>query len=189
MADNAIMYMNTSQPNWNVVCFCADMQQMDANTTIGNVLGPREYAALDFLDSIVFSESFSDWPEVRGYKNKECGPGESDESGPDVIRNPVQEMIVRCEYFLRKCNFVYTDTNGVKRLISIPSLRSGEHETATTHGVSQLVLEDIERYELSRDPIRSRGILWNLHEALYTCLLYTSPSPRDRQKSRMPSSA
>ena len=27
------------------------------------------------------------------------------------------------------------------------------------------------------------------HEKLTTCLLYTSPSPRDRQKSRMPSSA
>ena len=26
-------------------------------------------------------------------------------------------------------------------------------------------------------------------EALWICLLYTSPSPRDRQKSRMPSSA
>ena len=26
-------------------------------------------------------------------------------------------------------------------------------------------------------------------EAIYICLLYTSPSPRDRQKSRMPSSA
>ena len=26
-------------------------------------------------------------------------------------------------------------------------------------------------------------------EIPYTCLLYTSPSPRDRQKSRMPSSA
>ena len=26
-------------------------------------------------------------------------------------------------------------------------------------------------------------------EQLLTCLLYTSPSPRDRQKSRMPSSA
>ena len=26
-------------------------------------------------------------------------------------------------------------------------------------------------------------------EKLYSCLLYTSPSPRDRQKSRMPSSA
>ena len=30
--------------------------------------------------------------------------------------------------------------------------------------------------------------LTRLH-ATYTCLLYTSPSPRDRQKSRMPSSA
>ena len=29
----------------------------------------------------------------------------------------------------------------------------------------------------------------NRYVALGTCLLYTSPSPRDRQKSRMPSSA
>ena len=28
-----------------------------------------------------------------------------------------------------------------------------------------------------------------VQEAQYACLLYTSPSPRDRQKSRMPSSA
>ena len=28
-----------------------------------------------------------------------------------------------------------------------------------------------------------------LNTAGYSCLLYTSPSPRDRQKSRMPSSA
>ena len=32
--------------------------------------------------------------------------------------------------------------------------------------------------QLARHPMRP-----------YTCLLYTSPSPRDRQKSRMPSSA
>ena len=31
--------------------------------------------------------------------------------------------------------------------------------------------------------------LTNAANAAYTCLLYTSPSPRDRQKSRMPSSA
>ena len=32
--------------------------------------------------------------------------------------------------------------------------------------------------------------LWHYSPLLlYTCLLYTSPSPRDRQKSRMPSSA
>ena len=29
----------------------------------------------------------------------------------------------------------------------------------------------------------------DLHVLLIGCLLYTSPSPRDRQKSRMPSSA
>src|SRR5678810_958700 len=28
-----------------------------------------------------------------------------------------------------------------------------------------------------------------VHQVLEACLLYTSPSPRDRQKSRMPSSA
>ena len=31
--------------------------------------------------------------------------------------------------------------------------------------------------------------LFNPHEGLWACLLYTSPSPRDRQKYRMPSSA
>ena len=30
---------------------------------------------------------------------------------------------------------------------------------------------------------------WANLDSLLTCLLYTSPSPRDRQKSRMPSSA
>ena len=31
--------------------------------------------------------------------------------------------------------------------------------------------------------------LYVMNVEFYTCLLYTSPSPRDRQKSRMPSSA
>ena len=33
---------------------------------------------------------------------------------------------------------------------------------------------------------RNAGVAWT---EIDTCLLYTSPSPRDRQKSRMPSSA
>eukprot|EP01017_Pseudomicrothorax_dubius_P050095 TRINITY_DN9420_c0_g1_i4.p1 TRINITY_DN9420_c0_g1~~TRINITY_DN9420_c0_g1_i4.p1 ORF type:complete len:237 (-),score=51.14 TRINITY_DN9420_c0_g1_i4:10-720(-) len=41
-----------------------------------------------------------------------------------------------------------------------------------------------ERYNLSQ-LARLKGIV----DETYTCLLYTSPSPRDRQKSRMPSSA
>ena len=30
---------------------------------------------------------------------------------------------------------------------------------------------------------------WHLNQIVNTCLLYTSPSPRDRTRSRMPSSA
>ena len=33
------------------------------------------------------------------------------------------------------------------------------------------------------------NLLYNIVDRIYICLLYTSPSPRDRQKSRMPSSA
>ena len=40
-------------------------------------------------------------------------------------------------------------------------------------------------------PLVSRALEqdWEPLSILYICLLYTSPSPRDRQKSRMPSSA
>ena len=38
--------------------------------------------------------------------------------------------------------------------------------------------------------VRDFDLIFHRHEdGSYTCLLYTSPSPRDRQKSRMPSSA
>ena len=43
----------------------------------------------------------------------------------------------------------------------------------------------------SSDNKKSLGkcMLANMFPVPYNCLLYTSPSPRDRQKSRMPSSA
>ena len=54
-----------------------------------------------------------------------------------------------------------------------------------------VLMEALDRYEQGRLPRSMR--LWveavlELERPL-TCLLYTSPSPRDRQKSRMPSSA
>ena len=40
------------------------------------------------------------------------------------------------------------------------------------------------------EPARKKAELLGISpENIYICLLYTSPSPRDRQKSRMPSSA
>ena len=47
-------------------------------------------------------------------------------------------------------------------------------------GYKGLVLQDCEMEEAGPGEVRLR---------IEACLLYTSPSPRDRQKSRMPSSA
>ena len=38
-------------------------------------------------------------------------------------------------------------------------------------------------------PLKGARIAGSLHMTIQTCLLYTSPSPRDRTRSRMPSSA
>ena len=56
----------------------------------------------------------------------------------------------------------------------------------TTSKDVRIVPVDNKRYTM-----RDIGKLEKRIERLeyYTCLLYTSPSPRDRQKSRMPSSA
>ena len=64
------------------------------------------------------------------------------------------------------------------------------------------VEELIDRYEIERDLFIEliKGMEMDFNEEnydtfedlklyCYSCLLYTSPSPRDRQKSRMPSSA
>ena len=54
-------------------------------------------------------------------------------------------------------------------------------------GESQIVFVDAERVLVFAQNVQVPlvELLWNLK----VCLLYTSPSPRDRQKSRMPSSA
>ena len=43
--------------------------------------------------------------------------------------------------------------------------------------------------DLQGQKIRIKGLSNKPYITLKSCLLYTSPSPRDRQKSRMPSSA
>ena len=50
------------------------------------------------------------------------------------------------------------------------------------------ILEDIQDYVDKKGGI-NQAKLKKVLDNTVTCLLYTSPSPRDRQKSRMPSSA
>ena len=51
------------------------------------------------------------------------------------------------------------------------------------------VVASMEGYHLSVTPSAITITAKTKAGAFYGCLLYTSPSPRDRQKSRMPSSA
>src|SRR5665213_218360 len=67
-------------------------------------------------------------------------------------------------------------------LSEIQNIRIGKH----------ISLEiDAETVEIANAKVEQacRNLLANLIMESYSCLLYTSPSPRDRQKSRMPSSA
>ena len=50
-------------------------------------------------------------------------------------------------------------------------------------------IEFSECYEITSIHEYNYYCIYNLTRHIDTCLLYTSPSPRDRQKSRMPSSA
>ena len=58
--------------------------------------------------------------------------------------------------------------------------------TWTNHVVGQVGPEDIKCFEDYNTAVAFSKLMRDQYNY---CLLYTSPSPRDRQKSRMPSSA
>ena len=65
------------------------------------------------------------------------------------------------------------------------------HIFATLISASTFVIGAIEFFAMIDRPEASRAVTQKLFTwiSVDTCLLYTSPSPRDRTRSRMPSSA
>ena len=63
-----------------------------------------------------------------------------------------------------------------------------KYATVSTAGGLSEGVEHTALVDLYLDPNVGNGQNFSVDEII-TCLLYTSPSPRDRQKSRMPSSA
>ena len=62
----------------------------------------------------------------------------------------------------------------------------------TASRVADVIAKTKSGYSASRENYMAQLVverLTNKPSEGFTCLLYTSPSPRDRQKSRMPSSA
>ena len=66
---------------------------------------------------------------------------------------------------------------------------SVEVEGACSFEERTVTLSSVGEYALRVSSITLEGEGWVLLEAPDTCLLYTSPSPRDLSTSRMPSSA
>ena len=65
------------------------------------------------------------------------------------------------------------------------SMAAGEYVSVSSQSDTERADLAREKRELADDPVFEQEEL----AQVYVCLLYTSPSPRDRQKSRMPSSA
>ena len=63
-----------------------------------------------------------------------------------------------------------------------------EEELTVMDVEEELTVLDVEE-ELAVLVVEEELTVMDVEEELTVCLLYTSPSPRDRQKSRMPSSA
>ena len=104
-----------------------------------------------------------------------------------------------------KVRYMHSEIHSIERIEIIQDLRNGEYDVLV--GVN-LLREGLDLPEVSLVAIldadkegflrAERSLIQTIGRAarhvegvalLYACLLYTSPSPRDRQKSRMPSSA
>ena len=70
------------------------------------------------------------------------------------------------------------------------SLNSGQQvlDALRSAGVEAFSV-DVERHQLGDALIGKCDRVFNILHGTWGCLLYTSPSPRDRTRSRMPSSA
>ena len=68
-------------------------------------------------------------------------------------------------------------------------VRAGAEKIITKNGEAFIAIIDAKRLDYYHQLERERIHLLLIDEASKGCLLYTSPSPRDKRQSRMPSSA
>ena len=84
----------------------------------------------------------------------------------------------------------FSITSAERYSLALYELSTESNVTSQIEEQSISVLKLLEQSQdfsnLIKDPTTSQD---DLLKVVNTCLLYTSPSPRDRQKSRMPSSA
>ena len=98
----------------------------------------------------------------------------NNDNSASVTKDGVVTALKRGEAFIM-ARFA-TFTVGSQAIIIPAGLNYSRPKVAETNYVDKLVNEKLHKLRI-------------IPSELCSCLLYTSPSPRDRQKSRMPSSA
>ena len=63
------------------------------------------------------------------------------------------------------------------------------HFQVSKNALSELNLNQVIWLVSMSNPLKEDEDIMDFHDRFMSCLLYTSPSPRDRTRSRMPSSA
>ena len=80
-------------------------------------------------------------------------------------------------------------TRNTQTISNVPLALSGNFINATV-SITILTAENTYSFEIKNDGVLLyRDKIYCTSQTSTTCLLYTSPSPRDRTRSRMPSSA
>ena len=87
-------------------------------------------------------------------------------------------------------NFLIPEIEGVERLQELRKRRGAlDVKRLQNSDVVLTTYETVRDFQLDLGLISWATVVIDEAHSIQTCLLYTSPSPRDRQKSRMPSSA
>ena len=142
----------------------------------------------------LFKCAFEKVPETRLMFNNKCF---------DLLK--IADAMLKGEIEYRKNNFELAFkylTMAIENEDSLPYDEPWGWMQPARHALGALLLEqgEIERAEavyredlgFDSSVIRARrhpNNVWSLHGLAECCLLYTSPSPRDMRRSRMPSSA
>ena len=69
---------------------------------------------------------------------------------------------------------------------NVEELHCNAEKEAREHALADVAMDAL---DMEEDDMSDEQLMLKLGHPLKTCLLYTSPSPRDKRQSRMPSSA
>ena len=145
----------------------------DHKPLVGLLKGPQtdNNARLSRLPSKIVNYAFLDIWHVKGEKN----------AGPDTLSRHANGVPARDQNGERSQVLQVTQKDTTAK-ITYDDIRAETDKDASMRMLRQLVDTDFSEID--------GGLAKTVASEFWrTCLLYTSPSPRDRQKSRMPSSA